>query len=129
MDVHFALLVALQEGMDATRPPKRPPHLCADPIYSRQLIQGKFYENSDYSGYVFTVWGEELCDDDPDRDAHFTFPKSWRKIISSFQPWARCKIWVHRKPYMHGKRFGPYKRAVQYVGDELNDTIASVAFS
>lgn len=93
-----------------------------------EIVQAKFYEDTKSRGDVFTIYGDGLCDDDPDRDFRFTFPPRWRERISSFQPWADCTIWVHRKPYLHGKRVGPFWFSVPFLKKSLNDRIQSVAF-
>ncbi|MFD4987955.1 hypothetical protein [Streptomyces sp. NPDC058374] len=98
-------------------------------VRAGSVIQGTFYDDTNYGGDSFTVYGEAPCEKNDQVDYEYTFEDAWQNRISSVQPWAECWIWLYPEPGLGGDRDGPFKENTPDIGSYMNDRTRSVGFS
>jgi hypothetical protein len=94
-----------------------------------QVIQGTFFENPDFGGASYTVYGEKPCEKNDKIDYQLDLPDEWKNKISSVQPWANCWIWLYPQPGLGGDRDGPFKENSGRIGALMDDRSQSIGFS
>ncbi|MCK1797062.1 hypothetical protein MTQ01_13750 [Streptomyces sp. XM4193] len=100
-----------------------------DAIRAGEVIQGTFFDETNYGGGSLTVRGEAPCKKDGWVDWQLTLDDEWKDRISSVQPWAECWIWLYPEPDLGGERDGPFKENTPDIGSFMNDRTQSIGFS
>ncbi|GAB2801008.1 hypothetical protein [Streptomyces daliensis] len=93
------------------------------------IIQGTFFDDSQFGGDSLTVYGEALCEKDGWVDFQHDLEDGWKNRISSVQPWGDCWIWLYPEPNLGGDRDGPFKENTGDIGSLMNDRTQSIGFS
>lgn len=100
-----------------------------DAVAQGEVIQGTFFDDTNYGGDSLTVRGEAPCVKDGWVDWELTLDDDWKDRISSLQPWANCWIWLYPEPDLGGDRDGPFKENTADIGSYMNDRAQSIGFS
>ncbi|MFE0764462.1 hypothetical protein ACFW4X_06730 [Streptomyces smyrnaeus] len=93
------------------------------------VIQGTFFDDTDFGGDSLTISGEALCEKDGWVDYQYDLQDAWKNRISSVQPWGNCWIWLYPEPGLGGDRDGPFKENTSDIGAFMNDRTQSIGFS
>lgn len=93
------------------------------------IIQATLFDEENFAGASFTVYGEGMCEKNDQVDYQIDLPEDWKNKVSSVQPWANCWIWLYPEPGLGGDRDGPFKENTGAVGGMLNDRAQSVGLS
>jgi hypothetical protein len=96
---------------------------------ANSVVVGTLFDNRDFGGESFTVYGAAPCEKDGEMEYQITLPDNWKDRVSSAQPWANCWLWLYPEPDLGGERDGPFKENTQFVGDLMDDRAKSVGFS
>ncbi|CAM05980.1 hypothetical protein A8924_7175 [Saccharopolyspora erythraea NRRL 2338] len=96
---------------------------------SGEVIQATLFDNRDYGGASFTVYGESLCKKDGVVNYQLDLPDDWKNRVSSVQPWGNCWIWLYPEPGLGGDRDGPFDENTPHVGDLMDDRTQSIGLS
>ncbi|MCA1186366.1 MULTISPECIES: hypothetical protein [unclassified Saccharopolyspora] len=94
-----------------------------------EVVQGTLFDEENYGGDSFTIYGSGLCEKDGWVDYQIDLPDDWKDRVTSVQPWGDCWIWLYPEPGLGGDRDGPFKENTAYVGDLMNDRTQSVGLS
>ena len=94
-----------------------------------EITQATLFEEKDFGGASFTVYGDGLCEKNDQVDYQINLPEDWRNRVSSVQPWGDCWIWLYPEPDLGGERDGPFKENTGDVGELMNDRTRSVGLS
>ncbi|MCI2417142.1 hypothetical protein MOQ72_06890 [Saccharopolyspora sp. K220] len=94
-----------------------------------EVIQATLFDEQNFGGDSFTVYGEAPCEKDGVVNYQLNLPDDWKNRISSAQPWANCAIWLYPEPDLGGERDGPFEENTGYVGDLMNDRTQSIGLS
>jgi hypothetical protein len=93
------------------------------------VIQATLFDDENFGGSSFTVYGSDLCEKDGVVNFQINLPDGWKDVVSSVQPWGNCWIWLYPEPDLGGDRDGPFKENTTYVGDFMDDRTESVGLS
>jgi hypothetical protein len=94
-----------------------------------EVIQGTFFEHSNYGGASLTVYGAAPCKKDGWVEYQLDLDDWWKDRITSVQPWANCWLWLYPEPNLGGDRDGPFKENTPDIGSFMNDRTESIGFS
>lgn len=98
-------------------------------VLAGEVVQATLFDNRDFGGDSFTVYGEAPCEKDGVVNYQLDLPDEWKNRVSSVQPWGNCWIWLYPEPGLGGDRDGPFKENTGHVGDLMDDRTQSIGLS
>jgi hypothetical protein len=124
---HGRITTAPADARAATRDPALRTQLAAQP--KGDVIQGTFFDGTDYTGDSLTVSGPDLCVKDGVINWQLDLGDDWKNKVSSVQPWGNCWIWLYPETGLNGDRDGPFKENTGNIGAFMDNRTQSIGFS